>query len=55
LSLKLTGSMMFAVRFPCVILGGLTAWAVYRLAVMTTRSHRIGLIAVLLLPVIPKS
>jgi Dolichyl-phosphate-mannose-protein mannosyltransferase len=53
LSLKLTGSLMFAVRFPCVILGGLTAWAVYRLAVMTTLSDRIGLIAVLLLPAIP--
>ncbi len=53
LSLKLTGSLMFAVRFPCVILGGLTAWAVYRLAVMTTSSQRTGLVAVLLLPVIP--
>jgi 4-amino-4-deoxy-L-arabinose transferase-like glycosyltransferase len=53
LSLKLTGSLMFAVRFPCVILGGLTAWAVYRLAVMTTSSQHTGLVAVLLLPVIP--
>ena len=53
LSLKLTGSLMFAVRFPCVILGGLTAWAVYRLAVLTTSSQRTGLIAVLLLPAIP--
>ncbi len=53
LSLKLTGSLMFAVRFPCVILGGLTAWAIYRLAVLTTSSRRTGLIAVLLLPAIP--
>jgi 4-amino-4-deoxy-L-arabinose transferase-like glycosyltransferase len=53
LSLKLTGSLMFAVRFPCVILGGLTAWAVYKLVVQTTLSNRTGLIAVLLLPAIP--
>jgi 4-amino-4-deoxy-L-arabinose transferase-like glycosyltransferase len=53
LSLKLTGSLMFAVRFPCVLLGGLTAWAVYRLVVLTTKSNRTGLIAVLLLPAIP--
>ena len=53
LSLKLTGSLMFAVRFPCVILGGLTAWAVYRLVVLTTKSSRTGLIAVSLLPAIP--
>jgi 4-amino-4-deoxy-L-arabinose transferase-like glycosyltransferase len=53
LSLKLTGSLMFAVRFPCVILGGLTAWAVFELVVLTTTSTRVGLIAVLLLPAIP--
>ena len=53
LSLKLTGSLMFAVRFPCVILGGLTAWAIYRLAVLTTSANRTGLIAVMLLPAIP--
>jgi 4-amino-4-deoxy-L-arabinose transferase-like glycosyltransferase len=53
ISLKLTGSLMFAVRFPCVILGGLTAWAVYQLTILTTRSTRIGLIAVSLLPAIP--
>jgi 4-amino-4-deoxy-L-arabinose transferase-like glycosyltransferase len=52
-SLKLTGSLMFAVRFPCVILGGLTAWAIYRLAVLTTGASRTGLITVLLLPAIP--
>ena len=40
LSLKLTGSLMFAVRFPCVVLGGLTAWGVYRLVVLTTESNR---------------
>jgi 4-amino-4-deoxy-L-arabinose transferase-like glycosyltransferase len=53
LSLKLTGSLMFAVRFPCVILGGLTAWGVYRLAVMTTCARRTALIAILVLPAIP--
>ncbi len=53
LSLKLTGSLMFAVRFPCVIVGGLTAWGVYRLAGMTTLAPRTALIAVLLLPAIP--
>ena len=53
LSLKLTGSLMFAVRFPCVVLGGLTAWAIFRLAVLTTGASRTGLIAVLLLPAIP--
>ncbi len=53
LSVRLTGSLMFAVRFPCVILGGLTAWAVYQLVVLTTESNRAGLIAVLLLPAIP--
>ncbi len=53
LSLKLTGSLMFAVRFPCVVLGGLTAWGVYRLAVMTTLARRTAVIAVMLLPAIP--
>ncbi len=53
LSLRLTGSQMFAVRFPCVVLGGLTAWAVYRLTVLTTSTNRTALIAVLLLPAIP--
>lgn len=53
LSLKLTGSLMFAVRFPCVLMGGLTAWAIYRLASLATGARRAGLIAVVLLPVIP--
>ncbi len=52
-SLRLTGSPMFAVRFPCVILGGLTAWGVYRLAVVTTLARRTAVIAVVLLPAIP--
>ena len=38
LSLKLTGSLMFAVRFPCVVLGGITGWGVYRLAGLTIKS-----------------
>ena len=53
LSLKLTGSLMFAVRFPCVVLGGITGWGVYRLAGLTIKSARTSLIAVLLLPAIP--
>jgi hypothetical protein len=53
LSLKLTGSLMFAVRFPCVLMGGLTAWGIYRLASLTTGATRAGLIAVVLLPAIP--
>ena len=45
---------MLAVRFPCVILGGLTAWGVYRLAVTDDRDQiASALIAVLLLPAIP--
>ena len=52
-SVKLTGSMMLAVRLPAVLLGGLTAWGVFRLASLTTGSRRPGLMAVLLLPAIP--
>lgn len=52
-SLALTGSLMLAVRLPAVLLGGITAWGMYRLASETCRSARAGLIAVLLLPVIP--
>ena len=32
LSLRLTGSLMFAARLPAVLLGGLTAWGIFRLA-----------------------
>ena len=53
LSLKLTGSLMLAVRLPAVLLGGLTAWGIFRLASMTTGGQRAGMIAVLLLPAIP--
>ena len=53
LSLKLTGSMMLAVRLPAVLLGGLTAWGVFRLASLTTGSRRPAMVAVLLLPAIP--
>jgi len=53
LSLQLTGSLMLAVRLPAVLLGGLTAWGVYRLAAATTGERRAGMIAVLLLPAIP--
>ncbi len=53
LSLKLTGSLMFAARLPSVLLGGLTAWGIFRLASSTTGSRRSGLFATLLLPAIP--
>jgi hypothetical protein len=52
-SLRLTGSLMFAARLPAVLLGGLTAWGVFRLAELTTGSRRAGLMATLLLPAIP--
>lgn len=53
LSLHLTGSLMLAVRLPAVLLGGLTAWGVFRLAELTTGSRRAGWLATLLLPAIP--
>ncbi len=53
LSLRLTGSMMFAARLPAVLLGGLTAWGVFRLAELTTGSRRAGWLAALVLPAIP--
>ncbi len=53
LSLRLTGSLMFAARLPAVLLGGLTAWGVFRLAELTTGSRRAGMFATLLLPAIP--
>ncbi len=52
-SLALTGSLMPAVRLPAVLLGGLTAWGIYRLATETCRNPRAGLVAVLILPAIP--
>jgi len=52
-SLALTGSLMPAVRLPAVLLGAWTAWGLYRLASEACRSPRAGLIAVLVLPVIP--
>src|SRR5579883_3389484 len=53
LSLRLTGSLMFAARLPAVLLGGLTAWGVFRLAELTTGTRRAALLATLLLPAIP--
>ena len=32
---QLTGSLMFAARLPAVLLGGLTAWGIFRLASLT--------------------
>ncbi len=53
MSVKLTGSLMLAVRLPAVVLGGLTAWGVFRLASLTTGGGRPAMTAVLLLPAIP--
>ena len=53
MSLRLTGSLMFATRLPAVLLGGLTAWGVFRLGELTTGSRRMGMFAALLLPAIP--
>ena len=53
LSLAMTDSLMFAARLPAVLMGGLTAWGVFRLAEMTTGSRRAGLSATLLLPALP--
>ena len=53
LSLGLTGSLMFAARLPAVLLGGLTAWGIFRLASLTTGSRRAGMFAAILLPAIP--
>jgi hypothetical protein len=53
LSLGLTGSLMLAARLPAVLLGGLTAWGIFRLATLTTGSRRSGMFAAILLPAIP--
>jgi hypothetical protein len=53
MSLRLTGSLMLAARLPAVLLGGLTAWGIFRLGCLTTGSRRSGMIAALLLPAIP--
>ena len=53
MSVKLTGSLMLAVRLPAVLVGGLTAWGVFRLASLTTDGRRSAMMAVLLLPAIP--
>jgi 4-amino-4-deoxy-L-arabinose transferase-like glycosyltransferase len=52
-SIELTGSLMLAVRLPAVLLGGLTAWGIFRLASITTGDRRSAMVAVLLLPAIP--
>ena len=45
---------MLAVRLPAVLLGGLTAWGVFRLASLTNGGRRRpAMVAVLLLPAIP--
>jgi hypothetical protein len=53
LSTKLTGSLMLSARLPAVLLGGLSAWGIFRLSCLTTGERRSALMAVLLLPAIP--
>ena len=53
MSVKLTGSLMLAARLPAVLLGGLTAWGVFRLASLTTGQRRAAMMSVVLLPAIP--
>jgi hypothetical protein len=53
LSERLTGSPMLACRLPAVLLGGLTAWGIFRLGELTTGSRRAAVLAVLVLPAIP--
>jgi 4-amino-4-deoxy-L-arabinose transferase-like glycosyltransferase len=49
----LTGSPMLACRLPAMLSGGLTAWGIFRLGELTTRSRRAAMLAVLVLPAIP--
>ncbi|MGC8643430.1 MAG: glycosyltransferase family 39 protein [Isosphaeraceae bacterium] len=53
LSQAVDGSLMFAARLPAVLLGGLTAWGVFRLGELASGSRRAGMLAVLILPAIP--
>ena len=53
LSVKLTGSLMLAARLPAVLLGGLTAWGVFRLASLTTGERGAAMMSVVLMPAIP--
>ncbi|HZW34706.1 MAG TPA: glycosyltransferase family 39 protein [Isosphaeraceae bacterium] len=53
LSQHLTGSLMFAARLPAVVLGGLTAWGIFRLGSEALGSRRAGMFAALVLPAIP--
>ncbi len=52
-SVRWTGSLMFAARLPAILLGGLTAWGVFRLGSLVTGSRRAGFFAALVLPAIP--
>jgi hypothetical protein len=52
-SVHFTGSLMFAARLPAILLGGLTAWGVFRLGSLVTGSRRAGMYAAVLLPAIP--
>ena len=53
LSQQLSGSLMFAARLPAVLLGGLTAWGIFRLGSEALGSRRAGMFAALVLPAIP--
>lgn len=48
-----TVDSMLAVRIPAVLLGGLTAWGVFRLSMSVLGRPRAALLAVLLMPAIP--
>ncbi len=48
-----TTDTMFAIRISSILLGGLTAWGVYRLALELFARPRAAAIAVFLMPVIP--
>jgi hypothetical protein len=53
ISEKLCGSAMLACRLPAVLLGGVTAWGIFRLGELTTGSRRAAMLAVLVMPAIP--
>ncbi len=50
---SLTGSLMPAVRFPAILLGGLTAWGVFLLGESVLGRARVGFFAVLVIPALP--
>jgi hypothetical protein len=53
LSVRWTGTLMPAVRLPAVLLGACSAWGVFRLGARVVGRARVGLWAMLLMPVVP--